>query len=77
MWLPVNEYKNHVKSVQVQISALKRDQQQTRRQIRMDNEWDGEDANLSDKVSNWVNTYLFPQLKDGWMEYCEHRLSQG
>ena len=66
MWLPVNEYKNHVKSVQVQISALKRDQQQTRRQIRMDNEWDGEDANLSDKVSNWVNTYLFPQLKVGW-----------
>ena len=37
-------------------------------------EWDGEETNLSDKVSNWVKMYLFPRykfLKDGWMEYCE------
>lgn len=37
-----------------------------------DYEWDSEEANLLDKVPNWVQTYLFLHykfLKDGWMEY--------
>ena len=53
-------------------------QRQTKRQIRNDNDWDGEDANLSDKVSYWVKSYLFPQykfLKDGWMQYSEDKTS--
>ena len=46
----------------------------TKREIRIDYEWDGEEANLSNNVSNWVKTYLFSRykfLKDGWMDSNE------
>ena len=56
------------------LKDLKHHLWQTKGLIRIDYAWDGEDANLSDKVSNWVKVYLFPRykfLKDGWMEYSE------
>jgi hypothetical protein len=43
-------------------------------QIRINYDWDGEEANLSNNVSNWVKAYLFLHykfLKDGWMDYNE------
>jgi DNA polymerase sigma len=62
-----------VKSLQSEIRVLKSSaERKTKRQLRIDYDWDGENANLSDKVSNWVKTYLFPRykfLKDGWMAY--------
>ena len=61
-----------VKSLQSEIRVLKSSERKTKRQLRVDYDWDGENANLSDKVSNWVKTYLFPRykfLKDGWMAY--------
>jgi len=64
-----------VKSLQSEIRGLQLSaERKTKRQLRIDYEWDGENANLLDKVSNWVNTYLFPWykfLKDGWMAYDE------
>ena len=74
----LKEYETAVISYKAEIKTLSRGQRQTKRQIRVDNEWDGEDANLSDKVSNWVKTNLFPRykfLKDGWMEYREEENS--
>ncbi len=59
-----------VKSLQREIRVLKLNDRKTKLQLRIDYDWDGEKANLSDKVSNWVKTYLFPLykfLKDGWM----------
>jgi hypothetical protein len=47
---------------------------QTKRQIGIDYDWDGEEANLLDKVLEWVKEYLFPRykfLKEGWMEYSD------
>ena len=62
-----------VKALQCEIRLLKSSNaRKTKRQLRVDYDWDGENANLSDKVSNWVKTYLFPRykfLKDGWMAY--------
>jgi hypothetical protein len=61
-----------VKSLRSEIRVLKSNDRKTKRQLRIDYLWDGEEANLSDKVSNWVKTYLFPRykfLKDGWMAY--------
>jgi DNA polymerase sigma len=61
-----------VKSLQREITVLKSKDRKMKRQLRIDYDWDGEEANLSDKVSNWVKTYLFPRykfLKDGWMAY--------
>jgi hypothetical protein len=45
---------------------------QTKRQIRINYDWDGKEANLADSVSSFVKEYLFSRfkvLKDGWMEY--------
>ncbi len=45
---------------------------QTKRQIRIDNNWDGEEANFADLDSSFVKEFLFPHykfLKEGWMEY--------
>ena len=62
-----------IKSLQREISVLKSSsERKTKKQLRIDYDWDGENANLSDKVSNWVKTYLFPRYKflnDGWMAY--------
>jgi hypothetical protein len=61
-----------IKSLQREIKVLKSHDRKTKRQLRIDYDWNGEDANLSDKVSNWVKTYLFPRYKflnDGWMSY--------
>ena len=67
----LTNYANKVRTLEDQIRTLKHSDRQTKRQVRIDYAWDGEDANLSDKVSNWVKVYLFPRykfLKDGWME---------
>ena len=45
---------------------------QTKRQIRIDYDWDGEEANFADSVLSFVKEYLFPRfkfLKDRWMDY--------
>ena len=60
---------NYIEKVEDQLRKFKQGERQTKRQIRIDYEWDGEEANLSDKVSNWVKVYLFARykfLKDGW-----------
>jgi hypothetical protein len=47
---------------------------QKQRQIRIDYDWDGKEANFADSVLSFVKEYLFPRfmfLKDGWMEYDE------
>jgi hypothetical protein len=65
---------NYIEKIEDQLRKYKQSERQTKRQIRIDYEWDGEEANLSDKVSNWVKVYLFARykfLKDGWMEYSE------
>lgn len=63
------------KSLQSEISRLKNNSdRKTKRQLRVDFGWGGEEVNLSDKVSDWVKSYLFPRykfLKDGWMEYSD------
>ncbi len=53
---------------------LKSKGRNTKHKIRLDFHWDGEDANLADKITYWVKTYLFPRykfLKNGWMVFLE------
>ena len=74
----LKEYEIEVIDYAEKIKTLSRGQRQTKRQIRMDNEWNGEDAKISDKVTHWIKTYLFPRykfLKNGWMEYREDETS--
>ena len=64
-----------VKSLQSEIRVLKSSAERKMKcQLRINYDWDGENANLSDKVSNWVKIYLFlwyKFMKDGWMAYDE------
>jgi len=70
--------RQQLKECMAEIRSLTRGQRQTKRQIRTDNNWNGEDANISDKVSNWVKTYLFQLYKFlpyNWMEYSNDKSS--
>ncbi len=54
------------------LRLLKSHARQTKRQIRIDYDMDGDEANFADSVLSFVKEYLFPRykiLKDGWMEY--------
>ncbi len=54
------------------LRLLKSHARQTKRQIRIDYDWDGKEAKFADLVSSFVKEYLFPCykfLKHGWMEY--------
>ncbi len=47
-----------------------------KRQIRINYNWDGKEANFADSVLSFVKEYLFPRfkfLKDGWMDYDEEQ----
>jgi hypothetical protein len=69
------EYREHeIKKLKLEITKLKSQGCTTKQKLREDYQWDGDDAILADKVSDWVKTYLFPRykfLKKGWMDYSE------
>ena len=69
-----HELEGIVKSLRMELRKKKSLFWQTKRQIRIDYDWGGEEASKSDKVSEWVKEYLFPGykfLKEGWMEYSD------
>jgi hypothetical protein len=66
------EYKRIVKRLKMELILLKSHARQTIRQIWINYNWDGEEANFADSVSSFVEEYLLPLykfLKDGWMVY--------
>jgi hypothetical protein len=66
------EYKRIIKRLKMDLRLPKSHARQTKRQIRIDYDWDGKEANFTDLVSSFAKEYLFPHynfLKDGWMEY--------
>ena len=66
------ENKRIIKRLKMDLRLLKSHARQTKRQIRIDYNWDGKEANFADSVLSFVKEYLFPRykfLKDGWMEY--------
>ena len=69
------EYREReIKKLKLEITKLKSQGCTTKQKLREDYQWDGDDAILAYKVSDWVKTYLFPRykfLKKGWMNYLE------
>ncbi len=66
------EYKRVIKRLKMDLSLSKSHARQTKHQIRICYDWDGEEANFADSVSSFVKEYLFSHykyLKDKWMEY--------
>ncbi len=66
------EYKRIIKRLRMDLRLLKSHARQTKRQIRIDYNWDGNEANFADSVLSSVKEYLFLHykfLKDEWMEY--------
>ena len=52
-----------IKKLKVELKLSKSPGRNTKQKIRTDYQWDGEDANLANKVSDWVKTYFFPRYK--------------
>ena len=74
----IKEARIRIQDLTADLRSYKRNHRQTKRQIRTDNNWNGEDANISDKVSSWVKTYLFQHWKfltSNWMEYSDSETS--
>ncbi len=56
----------------MELKLSKSTARQTKRQIRIDYDWDGKEANFACSISSFVKEYVFPCfmfLKDGWMNY--------
>ena len=52
--------------------ALSSNSRGTKGDIRKDNDWNGEEVNLSDRISMFCWDYLFPRFKflsDDWQKY--------
>ncbi len=72
------EYKRIIKRLKMDLRLSKSHARQTKRQIKIDYDWDGKEANFADSVLTFVKEYLFPYykfLKDGWMEYDDRQES--
>jgi hypothetical protein len=61
-----------IKRLKMELRLSTSHARQTNRQIRINYNWDGKEANFGDSVLSFVKKYLFLHfkfLKDGWMEY--------
>jgi hypothetical protein len=61
-----------IKRLKMELRLSKSTARQTKRQIRINYDWDGKEANFADSVLSFVKEYLFPRfkfLKDRWMDY--------
>ncbi len=66
------KYERIIKRLKMDLRLSRSHTRQIKCQIKINYDWDGEDANFADTVLSLVKEYLFPQykfLKDGWMEY--------
>ncbi len=66
------ENESFITRLKMELRLSKSHATQTKHQIRINYNRDGEEANFTDPVSSFVKEYLFPRfkfLKDGWMEY--------
>ena len=76
MMARVKELERENKRLEMELRVMKSNDRKTKHQLRIDYDWNGEEAILSDKVSNWLKTYLFARykfLKVGWMKYSTDR----
>ncbi len=53
-------YERIVKRLKTELRLSKSHARQTKRQIRIDYDWDGEEANFTNWVLSFVKEYLFP-----------------
>ena len=61
-----------IKRLKMELRLSKSHAKKTKRQIRIDYDWDGKEANFTDSVLSFVKEYLFPRfkfLKNEWMKY--------
>jgi hypothetical protein len=65
------KYKRILKRLKMDLRLSKSHGRQTKHKIRINYDWDGNETNFADSVSNFVKEYLFlcyKFLKDGWMD---------
>jgi hypothetical protein len=63
-----------LQKVMLELHLLKSKGRNMKQKIRSDFCWDGDNANMADKITYWVKLFLFPRykfLKNGWMVFSE------
>jgi hypothetical protein len=67
-----------IKRLKMELRLSKSHLSQTKCQIRIEYDRDGEEDNFADSVLSFVKEFLFPRfkfLKDGWMKYDKGQVS--
>ncbi len=52
-----------IKRLKMELRLSKSHVRQTKRQIRIDYDWDGKESNFADSVLSFVKEYFFPRFK--------------
>jgi hypothetical protein len=65
-----------IKTLEVRLKKATTQQKGTKKQVRMDFQWNGEESIFADTVTQFCKTYLFPRfkfLKHGWNDFNRNR----
>ncbi len=74
----VLKQKKQIIDLQEKLDKSKIIQNQSKKQVKIFQNWTGEETNYADSVTQFCKTFLFPRykfLKDGWHEYNQNKSS--
>jgi hypothetical protein len=74
----VLKQKKHIIDLQEKLDKSKIIQNQSKKQVKIFQNWTGEETNYADSVTQFCKTFLFPRykfLKDGWHEYDQKKVA--
>jgi hypothetical protein len=74
----VLKQRTHIIGLQDRLEKVKIIQDQSKKQVKIFQNWTGEETNYADSITQFCKTFLFPRykfLKEGWNEYDENRTS--
>ncbi len=72
----VKEQRKPIKYPQKKLATAKTVQKQTKKQVKIEQDWMGGETNYADSITKFCKTFLFPWykfLKEGWHEYDPNR----
>jgi hypothetical protein len=74
----VLKQKQQIIDLQEKLDKSKMIRNQSKKQVKIFQNWTGEETNFADSVTQFYKTFLFPRykfLKDGWCEYDQNKSS--
>jgi hypothetical protein len=74
----VLKQRTQIIGLQDRLEKVKIIQNQSKKQVKIFQNWTGEETNYADSITQFCKTFIFPRykfLKEGWNEYYENRTS--